>query len=357
MKFKIRQLFILRMNIFKHLLASILIICFTTVLNAQDQKNLLKQWGEGPIKEYAVKGTKGNYTYTDISSDQSDIELINMENPYNWGLKLKNNKGYNTYEFHADNNAHTVVLYVTKPRDKNLKYYMMDEETILRYRLCIIGNYIYLLERWNSKDDYRLKSIIEKKEAITASNKKSKFNKFKPKIMKDVSKIKGQNALNKKMSEVNHAEKLQAYLDKETSIQKQKTPAWNKKHAQYFADIAAEKKEYWKGDKEARVKLNRKLAEQYARDKRNGNSSSSSKSDGAGTVKVGISSGTRAKNFLKIYWKEGNSYKKKSVPSRSTSYINVPAGSKLYYTTDNEPESKKRFFMTAPTSGSGKYSF
>lgn len=219
----------------------------------------------------------------------------------------------------------------------------MSEEKILRYRLCIVGEYMYLLKKWNSKNSYIIHKIFTKSVGKKSGNEAKKE--------KVSSLLFGNKAINKKairkMKEAGHEQIFQEYLDKEMVVQKQKTPAWNKKHAQYFANIEAEKKEFWKGDKEERAKLNRKMAESYARNSKN------SASKKAGNVSITLTNSRS--DVIHVFWRADSQERKATINGRGSTTISVPAGMKLYYSVNKN--NTKQGFMTAPNSGSGKYRF
>lgn len=333
-QFLLSNLHIVRKNVFKSVL-SLLLILVSGSLIAQDQKTLLKQWGEGPIQEYTVNGKKGSYTYGGVSKDKTDLKLLKMDDPYLWGAKIEGIPGMFNNEYHADNNAHAVAMRHALVPHPSLTYHMRYDDRN-EHRLVIVGDYMYMLEGWKSKDDYKIKKI------------------FKKGRLKGMKLMKESFASIKKMAAVGHEKKLQAYLDKEYAIQKQKTPAWNKKNGKYLQALKDEALDWKNQVDDSYVKRNKDLAKRLAeKRRREGGGSSSSKSSSGKTVKVKISNKGSHGN-LRVYWKEGGNWKSSGYSKGYSGYVSVPAGAQLFY---SENGSAKKAFMSAPKSGSGSYNF
>lgn len=321
-------------NLFRCIMVLVLSIV-TVSLSAQDQKTLLKQWGEGPIQEYTVNGKKGNYTYGGVSKEKTDLKLLKMDDTYLWGVKIEGIPGMFKNEFHADNNAHAVSMRRALVPHPSLTYHMRYDEKD-EHRLVIVGDYLYVLDGWKSKDDFHIKRI------------------FKKGRLKGMKLMKESFASIKKMAAVGHEKKLQAYLDKEYAVQNQKTPAWNKKHAKYLQALKDEAVDWKNQVDDSYKKRNKDLAKRLAeKRRREGGSSSSGKSSSGKTVRVKISNKGSHGN-LRVYWKEGGNWKSAGYSKGYSGYVSVPAGAQLFY---SENGSAKKSFMSAPSSGTGSYSF
>lgn len=78
-------------------------------------------------------------------------------------------------------------------------------------------------------------------------------------------------------------------------------------------------------------------------------SNSSSSSSGPKMVRMKVNPNNVGQSTVKVYWKVDGSWKKQTMNSRTTTNLGeIAAGTDLYYTVDNESESKKRKFYTVP---------
>lgn len=159
-------------------------------------------------------------------------------------------------DYFADNVAFPVTYRQTvyegnaKLQEK-IGYSLRRGRYVNKERLVVVDNYIFFLNEWKSKDDYRLRSVLKidgdnaigAKSSTTGLSKSKGFGGF----LGELTKAMGQVATGQTVGEDTDKLKetvLQPYLDKATAEQKRKFAVWkqkpaNARHLKYLDDMDA----------------------------------------------------------------------------------------------------------------------
>lgn len=184
--------------------------CFLTgsLLNAQeDQTAKATKMGEGPFMSYVINESGGNYTYGGINKDVWTFTI----KPYEVDFKeivVKEAEETSTNSYYPDEEAFPATYvwgrYNTETCMRGWDYIERREED----RMVVLDEWVYILEKWENKDKYRIKKCFKKGE------------------FKGMKLIKAQMGAAKEMEKANHKETLQKYLDEAFKKQSELLPAW-----------------------------------------------------------------------------------------------------------------------------------
>ena len=207
------------------LLLLVVAFCVTYTIGAQDQKTLFEEWGSTDLM----------CLYGGAVEDGYAIELKDMDDPYLWNVTLKNKylEG-STYYAPPTEQPHPTQLFLGTVFDKDFKYYRSYNSLGIERRLLIVGDFLYKMQKEGSKGKWKVDKV---------------FVKGKFKILK-IGKVMKRS---KEVENTDHDQLIQAYLDKENILLKQKTPAYNQQNAAFLSTFREEELKA-KGDREESLK-------------------------------------------------------------------------------------------------------
>jgi hypothetical protein len=235
-------------------------------LNAQeDQTAKATKMGDGPFMSYVINESGGEYTYAGINKEVWTFTF----KPYQADFKeieIKEADKTSTDNYYPDEEAFPVT-YVwgrlnTEACMKGWDYLELRKEN----RMVILDEWIYILEKWESKDSYRIKKCLKKGQLSGFGLTKKAFGAA------------------KEMEKANHKETLQKYLDEAFKKQSELLPAWQANNkAKIDKRIAAKERyqftidsvngKYWSSAEGQRV-----LAANKAKESKNSSNSASNSS-------------------------------------------------------------------------------
>ncbi len=177
-------------------------------MNAQeDQTAKATKMGDGPFMSYVINESSGNYTYGGISKEVWTFSF----KPYQVDFKeieVKEAESKETNNYYPDEEAFPAT-YVwgrlnTEACMKGWDYLELRKAN----RMVILDEWVYILEKWESKDSYRIQKCFKKGELSGFKLTKKAFG------------------ATKEMEKANHKETLQKYLDEAFKKQSELLPAW-----------------------------------------------------------------------------------------------------------------------------------
>jgi len=222
---------------------------FGGVLNAQeDQTAKATKMGEGQFMSYVINESGGNYTYAGINKEVFTFTF----KPYEVDFKeivVKEAEKTSTDSYYPDEEAFPATYvwgrYNTETCMRGWDYIERRKEN----RMVILDEWVYILEKWENKDNYRIKKCFKKGELSGFKLTKKAFGAA------------------KEMENAKHKETLQKYLDEAFKKQGELLPAWqannkakiDKQQAakdRYRFTIDSVNGKYWTSDEGKRVKAN-----------------------------------------------------------------------------------------------------
>lgn len=220
---------------------------FGGVLNAQeDQTAKATKMGEGPFMRYVIDESGGNYTYGGIFKEVYTFTF----KPYDVDFKeieIKEAEKTSTENYYPDEEAFPAT-YVwgrlnTETCMRGWNYIERNKEK----RMVVLDEWVYILDKWKSKDSYVIQKCFKKGELSGFKHTKKAFGAA------------------KEMENAKHKETLQKYLDEAFKKQGELLPAWeannkakiDKQQAakdRYRFTIDSVNGKYWTSDEGKRVK-------------------------------------------------------------------------------------------------------
>lgn len=181
---------------------------FGGVLNAQeDQTAKATKMGEGPFMSYVITESGGNYTYGGINKEVWNFSF----KPYQGDFKeivVKEGEETSTNSYYPDEEAFPATYvwgrYNTETCMRGWDYIERRGED----RMVVLDEWVYILEKWENKDSYRIKKCFKKGELSGFKLTKKAFGAA------------------KEMENAKHKETLQKYLDEAFKKQGEVLPAW-----------------------------------------------------------------------------------------------------------------------------------
>jgi|GEM_PF-2161675 len=226
------------------------------LLNAQeDQTVKATKMGDGPFMSYVINESGGNYTYAGINKEVWNFSF----KPYQGDLKeieVKQAESSSINNYYPDEEAFPAT-YVwgrlnTEACMRGWDYIERNNEQ----RMVILDEWVYILEKWENKDNYRIQKCFKKGELSGFKLTKKAFGAA------------------KEMENAKHKETLQKYLDEAFKKQAEVLPAWQANNkAKIDKRIAAKERyqftidsvngKYWSSAEGKRVKasLDKKAGE------------------------------------------------------------------------------------------------
>jgi hypothetical protein len=222
---------------------------FGGVLNAQeDQTAKATKMGEGQFMSYVINESGGNYTYAGINKEVFTFTFKPYEVDFK-EIEIKEAEKTSTENYYPDEEAFPAT-YVwgrlnTESCMRGWNYIERNKEN----RMVILDEWVYILEKWENKDNYRIKKCFKKGELSGFKLTKKAFGAA------------------KEMENAKHKETLQKYLDEAFKKQGELLPAWqannkakiDKQQAakdRYRFTIDSVNGKYWSSDEGKRVKAN-----------------------------------------------------------------------------------------------------
>lgn len=181
---------------------------FGGVLNAQeDQTAKATKMGEGPFMRYVIDESGGNYTYGGIFKEVYTFTF----KPYDVDFKeieIKEAEKTSTENYYPDEEAFPAT-YVwgrlnTETCMRGWNYIERNKEK----RMVVLDEWVYILDKWKSKDSYVIQKCFKKGELSGFKHTKKAFGAA------------------KEMENAKHKETLQKYLDEAFKKQGELLPAW-----------------------------------------------------------------------------------------------------------------------------------
>lgn len=185
-------------------------------------------------KDVVFKNEKGfKYTF-EYEENQFGNLILHRTIEYTDGSKPKKDM------FVADHEAFPVVFteaHYTSDGTELESLKVLEKNTRPNnWRLVFIGDTLYELKYWNSKDDYDLKWI--------ATAKKEKKGKGLGSGLKKFGKAFKEEMTNSKPTKEERKASLQKYLDAAFAKQAELAPAWEKENAEYLAEQKKKKEQF-----------------------------------------------------------------------------------------------------------------
>jgi hypothetical protein len=222
-------------------------LLFGGILIAQeDQTTKATKMGEGKFMSYVISESGGTYTYGGIGRELWTMAAKPFETDFK-EITMQEDGSNRVDSYYPDEEAFPVT-YVwgrlnTESCMRGWNYIEHNSEN----RLVILDEWVYILEKWESKDDYRIKSVFKKGELTGFALSKKAFGAA------------------KEMEKANHKEALQKYLDEAFKKQSELLPAWKEKNqakidqrlaakTRYRFTIDSVNGKYWSSDEGKRVK-------------------------------------------------------------------------------------------------------
>jgi hypothetical protein len=216
------------------------------ITNAQeDQTAKANKMGEGKFMSYVITESSGNYTYGGINREVWTFSFKPFEGDFKEIVVQEADQKTNSY--YPDEEAFPMT-YVwgslnTESCMRGWNYIERRSEN----RLVILDEWVYILEKWENKDNYRIQKCFKKGEMSGFSLTKKAFGAA------------------KEMEKANHKETLQKYLDEAYKKQMELLPAWKEKNqakldqrqaakVRYRFTIDSVNGKYWSSDEGKRVK-------------------------------------------------------------------------------------------------------
>lgn len=222
-------------------------ILFGGILNAQeDQTAKATKMGEGPFMRYVITESNGVYSYGGIHKEVYTFSFKPYEVDFK-EIEIKEAEKTSTENYYPDEEAFPATYVLgrlnTEACMRGWNYIPRDKEK----RLVVLDEWIYILEKWESKDNYRIQKCFKKGELSGFKHTKKAFGAA------------------KEMENAKHKETLQKYLDEAFKKQMELLPAWqanNKakmdkeqaKKDRYRFTIDSVNGKYWNSDEGKRVK-------------------------------------------------------------------------------------------------------
>lgn len=216
------------------------------ITNAQeDQTAKANKMGEGKFMSYVISESGGNYTYGGISKEVWTFSF----KPFEGDCKeiVVQEADNKTDSYYPDEEAFPMTYVYGRLNTESCMRGWNYIERNSENRLVVLDEWVYILEKWESKDSYRIKKCFKKGEMAGFALTKKAFGAA------------------KEMEKANHKEALQKYLDEAYKKQLELLPAWKEKNqAKIDQRIAAKTRyrftidsvngRYWSTDEGKRVK-------------------------------------------------------------------------------------------------------
>lgn len=196
------------------------------VLNAQeDQTAKATKMGDGQFMSYVINESGGNYTCAGINKEVWTFSF----KPYQGDFKeivVKEGEKTQTDSYYPDEEAFPATYvwgwYNTQPAMRGWDFIERRGEN----RLVILDEWVYILEKWVDKDNYRIKKVFKKGELSGFKLTKKAFGAA------------------KEMENAKHKETLQKYLDEAFKKQAELLPAWQANNKAKIEKTQAAKDRY-----------------------------------------------------------------------------------------------------------------
>jgi len=224
--------------------------------NAQeDQTAKATKMGDGPFMSYVINESGGSYTYAGINKEIFTFTFKPYEVDFK-EIEIKEAEKTSTENYFPDEEAFPAT-YVwgrlnTESCMRGWNYIERNKEK----RMVVLDEWVYILEKWENKDNYRIQKCFKKGELSGFKLTKKAFGAA------------------KEMENAKHKETLQKYLDEAFKKQSELLPAWqannkakiDKQQAakdRYRFTIDSVNGKYWTSDEGKRLKaqLDRKAGQ------------------------------------------------------------------------------------------------
>ncbi|MCC6369609.1 MAG: hypothetical protein IT236_01250 [Bacteroidia bacterium] len=172
----------------------------------EDQTAKATKMGDGPFMSYVISESGGNYTYAGINKEVCTFSFKPYQGDFKEIVVQEAEKKPNSY--YPDEEAFPVTYvwgyYNTEACMRGWDYIERRDEN----RMVILDEWVYILEKWENKDNYRIQKCFKKGELSGFKLTKKAFGAA------------------KEMEKANHKETLQKYLDEAFKKQSELLPAW-----------------------------------------------------------------------------------------------------------------------------------
>lgn len=174
----------------------------------ENQTVKAEKMGDGVFMSYVINESGGNYTYAGINKDPWTLSFSSFHGEFKQIDVKERPEASSVNSYYPDEEAFPVTyVYGQLDTHKQMSGYehidMNDE-----LRMVILDEWVYFLEKWRGKDNYRIRACLKKGELTGFKLTKKAFGAA------------------KEMEKANHKETLQKYLDEAFKKQSELLPAW-----------------------------------------------------------------------------------------------------------------------------------
>ncbi len=178
-----------------------------SMLNAQeDQTAKANKMGEGKFMSYVINESGGNYTYAGINKEPWTFSFKPYEGDYKEIVVQEEGRSEDSYYPDEEAFPCTYVWGRLNTESCMRGYDYIERNTELR--MVVLDEWVYILEKWENKDSYRIRKCFKKGELSGFKLTKKAFGAA------------------KEMENARHKETLQAYLNEAFKKQNELLPAW-----------------------------------------------------------------------------------------------------------------------------------
>ena len=206
--------------------ATLTLTTLTITASAQENQTAkAKALVKGRYTEHEVKYENGVAAFSQLSADPLDVAADTFHTDF-FEIKISNVAGTSSLSYFPDEEAFPATYIKGRRKDHPKGKYLNVVEYTSSERVVLLNGYVYILEKWKSKDDFQIRSIL-----LAGEYKGLKLTKE-------------AMAAPKKFTEAKHEETLKAYLNEAFKKQEEMLPAWKEKNQALIAQWAANEVRY-----------------------------------------------------------------------------------------------------------------